>query len=223
MKETGQLLPFRRPDPSIPADGRPSDESLVAACAAGDGTAQAALFDRFQGPVYRFVSRLVGARCVDLDDLVQTTFLEAMRAAPRFRRDAAVKTWIFGIAVNVVRHHFRSQLRQRMLSMALLRHPPEARHGPDSIAERRELVSRLELAVAALPHELRAAFVMCELEEIPGKEVARVLNWRLGTLWRRVHEARKALRKALEKEPHESQEMPRARRSVAGILDEPRR
>ncbi len=223
MTETGKVLPFRRPSASPSMDGALSDESLVAACATGDRSAHAALFDRFHGPVYRFLSRMVGARCEDLDDLVQTTFLEVLRAAPRFRRDAAVKTWIFGIAVNVVRHHIRSQMRRRMLSIALLRSSKEDRQGPEQLAERRELVVRLERAVAALPHELRTAFVMCELEEIPGTEVARVLNWRQGTLWRRLHEARKALRKALEKEPHDSQELPAARRSVAGIIDEPGR
>jgi RNA polymerase sigma-70 factor (ECF subfamily) len=57
--------------------------------------------------------------------------------------------------------------------------------------------SRLELSIAALPHELRTAFVMCELEDISGVEAARVLNWRPGTLWRRLHEARQALRRMI--------------------------
>ena len=49
----------------------------------------------------------------------------------------------------------------------------------------------------ALPHDLRAAFVLCDLEEMPGVEAARALDVRAGTLWRRLHEARRALRAAL--------------------------
>jgi RNA polymerase sigma-70 factor (ECF subfamily) len=80
-----------------------SDAALVAACGAGDTEALGALFDRRQGDVRRFLFRLAGTDARDLDDLVQMTFLEALRASARFRGGSTVKTWLFGIAANIVR------------------------------------------------------------------------------------------------------------------------
>lgn len=199
MTPTGKLLPFRHPGE---LDDELSAEALVQKCAAGDRAAVGALFDRFATAVYRFLSRLVGAGHPDLDDLVQTTFLEVMRAAPRFRMQSAVKTWIFAIAVNVTRHHRRSERRRHALceGLAEAHREPRPVYAIEANAERQLLLQRLSAAVASLPHELRTAFVMCELEELPGLEVARVLGWRPGTLWRRLHEARKILRTALAKE-----------------------
>ena len=63
-------------------------------------------------------------------------------------------------------------------------------------------MQRLLVALDDLPHDLREAFVMCDLEEVAGVDVARALGVREGTLWRRLHEARRALRCALtEKAP----------------------
>jgi DNA-directed RNA polymerase specialized sigma24 family protein len=68
------------------------------------------------------------------------------------------------------------------------------------VAERRELVQRLSRLVASLPHDLRVVYVMCDLEELPGVEVARALAVPEGTLWRRLHEARRCLRAWLDGE-----------------------
>ncbi len=194
----GRLLPFRR------AHGGPigdlSDGALLAACGTGDPAALGVLFDRHATDVYRFLSRLRGADAMDIEDLLQTTFLEAQRAAGGFRGGSAARTWLFGIAANVVRHHARGEVRRRaMLSSRTEIVAPEV-ETPAAIAERRDLVWRLAQALDDLDHDLRAAFVMCELEEIPGMDAARALGVRPGTLWRRLHDARKALRRALERE-----------------------
>jgi RNA polymerase sigma-70 factor (ECF subfamily) len=212
MKE-GKVLPLRRgpqaggveregdPGPGAPLHPGPSvsDESLVAACGAGDLAALGALFDRHHRPLYGFLSRLAGTDERDLDDLVQATFLEVVGAAKNYRRQAAVRTWLFGIAARVVSRHVRSDVRRRALH---LRAAEQAREdGPDATAdaERRDLMARIGAVLAQLPHDLRAAFVMCVVEEIPGGEAARALGVREGTLWWRLHEARKALRAALER------------------------
>ena len=75
-----------------------SAEALVVACGTGDSAALGELFDRFHQTVYRFLSRYLGPRNPDLDDLVQATFLEVRRAASRFRKESSVNSWIVGIA-----------------------------------------------------------------------------------------------------------------------------
>lgn len=175
-----------------------SDVALVAAIATGDRAALATLYQRHHAAVYRFLARLAGVDASDLDDLVQTTFLAVHRAASRYEQRASVTTWMFGIAVNIVGKHVRSEVRRRALSARAAELRSEPPQTPEATAERRRLLRTLENALAELPHDLRAVFVLCVLEGVPGKEVACALGLREGTLWRRLHEARTRLRDAVE-------------------------
>ena len=60
-----------------------------------------------------------------------------------------------------------------------------------------EVRSAVAAAIADLSHDLRVVFVLCDLEELPGSEVAAVLGIPEGTVYRRRHDARRALREAL--------------------------
>ena len=66
---------------------------------------------------------------------------------------------------------------------------------------RAQQLDRLASALETLPHDLRTAYVLCDLEEVPGIEAARILDVRPGTLWRRLHDARRALRASIEGDP----------------------
>jgi RNA polymerase sigma-70 factor (ECF subfamily) len=200
----GVLLPFRSPRGRANAttieerSPQPieelSDEALVAACATGDAAALAALFDRHHAMVFRFVSRIASACASDVEDLAQSTFLEMWRSSGRFRRSGSARSWMLGIAANLVKHYVRGEVRRRS-AMAHLAGVPETRVGrPDELAAHGELIERLAGAVAELPHDLRVAFVLCDVEEVPGVEAARALGVRQGTMWRRLHDARKRLR-----------------------------
>ena len=192
---TGKLRPLRR------IEGRTdelSDEALVAACATGDAAALGALIDRFHKPVYQFVARLLGDGGSERDDLVQQTFVELARSASRYRKGSAVRVWIFGIAANLTRNQIRSFVRRRRMETALASVPAVEIARPDEQLLRRELIERIEAALGELPHSLREAFVLCDLEDVSAQEAAAALGVRPGTIWRRVHEARQALRAALD-------------------------
>jgi RNA polymerase sigma-70 factor, ECF subfamily len=102
----GKLVPFRRVSGSVE---ELSDRALVSAVAEGDQAALGALYDRFHRDVHRFIGHLARRDESIVDDLLQTSFIEAYRSAPRFRGASTVKTWLFGIAANVVRNHFRGE------------------------------------------------------------------------------------------------------------------
>jgi RNA polymerase sigma-70 factor (ECF subfamily) len=177
-----------------------SDEALLAACATGDRAALGVLFDRHRDDVYRFLARLRLRDPRDLEDLLQATFLEAQRSARRFGGRSSVRTWLMAVAANVARHHMRAESRRRS---AMERLGVVPRPGPDSPAdqaERRQDALRLSEALAGMSDHLRVPFVLCDLEGVSTEQAARVLGLRLGTLWRRLHEARKALRQAIEEE-----------------------
>jgi RNA polymerase sigma-70 factor (ECF subfamily) len=191
-----KLVPLRRISGDIT---EMSDEALLAACGTGDAPALGALFDRFHAAVYRFAGRLPMTDDLARDDLVQATFLEVRRAAPAFRGTSSVKTWILGIAANVARHTLRAERRRRAHQARYLEGMTATPELADAQVDRRKLLARVAGALAALPRDQQVAFILCDLEQLPGVEVARVLEVPEGTLWRRLHTARKAMRAAIEK------------------------
>lgn len=194
----GQLVPIRR-DERRAALSELSDDALLAASAVGDAAALGALFDRHHEAIYRLVSRLLRSEPSEIDDLVQTTFLTAWRSASRFAGRSTVKSFLFGVAANTVRHHVRTARRRRSLLARWLPPPPVA--PLDEALARAQDVDRLAAALDRLPHDLRAAYVLCDLEDVSGVDAARMLDVRPGTLWRRLHDARAALRVAIQREP----------------------
>lgn len=197
-----------------------SDAALLEQCGSHQAAAVGVLFDRFHKTVYRFLSRYIGHASPDLDDLVQATFLEVIRCAGSYRQEAAVSTWILGIAINVARHFRRSEGRRRGLMGSIDTTVPASASskGPERCAEQQEQLVLLAAALAALPEDLRVVFVLCELEDTPSVQVAKILNLPEGTVWRRLHEAKKRLRAALHEDANETQDLPRARRVIAGIF-----
>lgn len=186
----GQVVPLR------PA-ARPlqplSDAALMAACATGDQAALAGLFDRHHQAVHHFLLRLTQASSDELDDLLQQTFVEVWRTAPKFSGRSSPRTWIFGIACNVARHHRRAHRRRDQALDRLASLPVGSPEGPEERVERQRLLEQLGAAVGALPSEMAEAFLLCDVEGIPGVVAANTLGVRPGTLWRRLHYARKRL------------------------------
>jgi RNA polymerase sigma-70 factor (ECF subfamily) len=168
-----------------------TDEGLVAACATADRAARALLFERHVDAVHRFIGRMRGSDPDIVDDLVQATFVAAFDAAGQFR-GTNVKAWLYGIAANLVRSHARREIRRKHALRVVAEASPTS-HGPRDAA----LVARLPAAIAALPHDLRAALVLVDLEGERGADAAAALGVPEGTLWRRVFHARQALRRAL--------------------------
>ena len=191
---TDTILPFRRAEVS-----EVSDQALVSACALGDNLALQTLFQRHVDRVHRILIRARYIDRRDLDDLIQTTFIEVQRSAKHFDARAAVSTWIVGIALNVARQYARSEIRRRA-AMSDLATLPESEKGasPYEQAAQQQELACLRRGVEELPRKLRIVFTLCDLEGMRGVEVARALDIPEGTVWRRLHEARERLRRHLD-------------------------
>jgi RNA polymerase sigma-70 factor (ECF subfamily) len=109
-----------------------------------------------------------------------------------------VKTWLFGIAANLARHHHRSEKRKTAATAAFAVQPRRIPTEPSHAVAREQQRRWLAAAIESLSPALREAYVLCVIEEIEGKEAARALGIRDAALWRRLTDARKALRTALE-------------------------
>jgi RNA polymerase sigma factor (sigma-70 family) len=175
-----------------------TDAELIRLVADGrlDGLGQ--LFDRYHLPVRRFLARLQVAAS-DLDDLVQVTFLQVPRAAASFDPTRSAKAWLLGLASIVVKRHRRSLGRIARRITALAKEPPH--HDPPTPAElvvNSEESQRAQKALAALAPKKREVFVMVVLEQLSGEAVAHSLGIPVGTVWTRLHHARRELREWLQ-------------------------
>jgi RNA polymerase sigma-70 factor (ECF subfamily) len=177
------------------------DDELVAAIRSGNLSGLGVLFDRHGASVRRLLSRL-GASELEVDDLVQDTFLDSIVAAARFEAGASVRSWLFGIAVIVWRRHRRSVVRmvQRIQRWAAQRVDAKVAT-PDEQLLWSEAARRGERALSRLSPKKRDAFVLVVIEELSGDEAAVALGVPVATVWTRVHYARQEMLQHLELDP----------------------
>jgi RNA polymerase sigma-70 factor, ECF subfamily len=194
----GDVVQLQRLQQTVPLETA-SDTQLLADLVDGDGNALGELYMRHHLKLYRFLARMAPLDQVHLDDMVQNTFLAASQGASRFQGNARVDTWLMAIAANVLKQHIHKERRRRAICAAFVAFPSEREtaDSPEALLERQKAMNLLAQQLHKMSHKLKTVFVMCDIEGIAGTEVARVLNLREGTVWRRLHEARKLLRVAL--------------------------
>lgn len=164
-------------------------EAAILAAARGKaeerGRAFDALFRALRKPVLALCLHLTGRRD-DAEDALQETFLSVHRALPRFRAEARVSTWVYRIAL-------RAALRVRARRPEPREPETEPAHdGEPAMAARLE-ARRLAAALGRLPAEQRAVISLFAVEGLTHREIAEVLGVPEGTVWSRLHAARKRL------------------------------
>jgi len=182
-------------DPRAKSSARAERPSWIAGCCAGEPVAVAAMFTEHCDTVERVISRLVGPT-PDLEDLVQTTFIEAMRGIQRYRGEASIKTWITSIAIHVAQHHLRSGQMRRHAPLELV---PEARvasqaPNPETQLDQRRLSARLHTMLDKIPAPQRIALLLFTVDGRSVEEVAALMGASQTTTRSRVFFARRALR-----------------------------
>lgn len=179
------------------------DRELVEEAARGSREAFDALVRRHQGSIVN-LARAMTATDADADDLAQESFVRAWRSLATFRADSTFRTWLHGIAVNVIRTHRSRGSRLRRFFGA----PPRDRDDGSDPLERasandgiegplamRELLDR---ALASLPSDMREAVVLRDVQGLEYREIAEALGVPLGTIESRIFRARQRLRPLLE-------------------------
>jgi RNA polymerase sigma factor (sigma-70 family) len=149
----------------------------------------------YRTPIYRFVLRHIGNRA-DAEDIAQQTFVEAYSALQSFRGQSQLSTWLYGIAMNLVRNYLnRAPHRVRKYeSDEVLASMPSRSDGPDTLIQRMELFTRLYAEVDSLSDELRQTFVLVAIEGRSYEEAAHSLAIPIGTIRSRLFRAREALK-----------------------------
>jgi RNA polymerase sigma-70 factor (ECF subfamily) len=179
-----------------PLPERDDDAPVLARLATGDVAALGALYDRHQLAVRRFATRALSHHD-DAEDVVQSTFLTAAKIATRYDGRRNARPWLIGIAARLIQQRSQrlARLARYLFGFAATR---ERSTDPRAAVEARSDLERLGRALSDLPARKRVVIVMAEIEGMSCAEIAMELGIPVGTVWTRLHHARKQLLEALQ-------------------------
>ena len=184
-----------------------TDEQLMLAFRSGDARAFEALVRRHRMPVFNFILRYTGQRA-RAEDLLQETWLKAVRGAQDYEPKARFTTWVYTIARNLCVDSARKESYRKTESLDappgaedegrnLAEVLPDGSAAPDRSAHNARLRPLLERALRSLPAEQREVFLLREYSGIAFKEIAVVTGVPENTVKSRMRYALEGLRKKL--------------------------
>jgi RNA polymerase sigma-70 factor, ECF subfamily len=141
-----------------------------------------------------------GVRQADLQDVSQEVFLIVQRKLPSFDGACPLTTWLFAICRRVVagmRRRARFRLERLVDDVDDI---PDPAFGPEETAARRQATHTLSKVLDGMELDRRAVFVMFEIDELGCDAIAEITGVPVGTVYSRLHAARKEFAKLLGRE-----------------------
>jgi len=196
------MIPLAAAQPTPPAAVTPAprttERDLIAACVGGDGEAARKLHVRYHAVASAFLRKL-GTGPGDLEDACQEVFLRFFRHLPSFRGEAELKTWLYRLCITEARRARRRRRIGRVLEVFLIqRRADDNEHIPAAARSDATLARVCGAALDRMGEGLRLCFVLYEMEGLSGKQIAEIAGCPEATVWRRLHDARRQFRSALD-------------------------
>ncbi len=183
------------------------DAALMLRVQRGDLAAFETLVEKYRQPVFNFIQRTI-QNLEDTEDLAQQVFVQAWKAAGRYRVTARFSTWLFTIARNLCLNELRRRGRHPTESLDAPRESDEGPidrefAGPDPAPVTGEILvgeleARIEEALADLPEGQRSALLLFREKELPYDEIARILGVSISATKSLIHRARETLKRRLK-------------------------
>lgn len=171
----------------------PADHDLMARAAQGDARAFRTLAQRHAGRALGLARRILGNEAA-AEEIVQDALLRVWTSAPRWRPEAAFRTWLYRIVVNLC---LNAKRRAPDLPLDAAGDVADPALGADAKLEAAERDRELADAIAALPERQRAAIVLTYQEGLSNAEVAAVLDTSVSSVETLLVRAKRALRGTL--------------------------
>ncbi|MDF1739134.1 MAG: RNA polymerase sigma factor [Verrucomicrobiales bacterium] len=167
----------------------------------GDDLALNALMDRWRKPILGYLYRTTG-NYETAADLTQEVFVRVYRSRRKYRPSGSSTSYLFTIAANLARNHFRWSKRhpEAELTDAVTSdlQSDSSKSDPSALLERGEAGVNVRKAVQSLPEKLRTPVILFHFNELPQSEIASILNCSEKTVETRLYRARKMMRPLLE-------------------------
>lgn len=185
-----------------------SDRELFAAWANGDIAAAAELFERHFGAIDRFFRNKV---MDGYDDLVQQTFAACLESRDRFRGDASFRTYLFGIANNILRSHFRSRRRDAERLEWTEVSACDLAPGPSTLVRERNEQALLLESLRRIPMAYQVVLELYYWEELSGAAIAEIVNIPENTVRSRLRRGKELVEAQMQELARDAHEFERTR------------
>lgn len=158
----------------------------------------ARLFSEHQRRLFQFIFKRV-RDVYEATELTQQAFVEACHGFNTFRGESEHATWLYGIAVNLIRNHVNRSPNRRYEfcgeeAIELMESP---QGDPFDHVSTKQKATRLQHSLDGMPDDLRRTLLMVALEERSYEDVATELSIPVGTVRSRVSRSRSILREQL--------------------------
>lgn len=170
------------------------DVALVRQVLAGDKRSFAQLVDTHKNKIYGLF-RGLGASPQDAQDYTQEAFLKAYRKLASFREEASFASWLYAIAVNVMKDAGRRKKPDPVEDEVLIRAQHHAAETPESAYLRKETGGEVQRLLQELPDQYRIVLLLRYTNELSYDEIADIAGIEVNQVRNRLHRAKKSLRK----------------------------
>jgi RNA polymerase sigma-70 factor (ECF subfamily) len=186
------------------------DASLVRETLAGNQASFQLLVERYQSRIFA-LTRHYTRNAVEIEDLVQDTFLKAYSRLDSFEHQSSFYTWLYRIATNTILDHMKRRGRSPVQSVEdpeiVSAQPPSRLVAPDTAMQRDEIAKITHAVLEQIPEIFRTVLVMREFDDLSYQEIADVLGISIGTVESRLFRARARFKdKLLQMHPEFGQE-----------------
>ena len=178
-----------------------SDTYLVKQTCRGESQVFAEIVQENKKKIFYLAYDLTGS-AQDAEDLSQEVFLKAFCALKTFKGEASIGSWLYRITLNAFldrkrKLSFQAEREQQPLEEDMKIACPAGPGNPENYAQSQQIKKHIEAALAQLSPRERAVFVMRHYQDMPGKEVGKLLNISEGTVKSLLFRAVKKLQKQL--------------------------
>ena len=170
------------------------DRALVEALRAGDPQAPRLLIDSFQGLIFGLCYRMMGHRH-DAEDVMQETFVRALRGLSGFDSTRPLRPWLLGIAAN----RCRTALARRAKRLGLAEASDDRVDPRAGLTDPDDLAGELERALERLRPDYRMVFSLFHEQNLAYEEIAVAIGRPIGTVKTWLHRARAELAEDLSR------------------------
>lgn len=173
-----------------------SDDAI--ADAQGDAEILSALVIKHSDRLQRFIMKHIG-NATEAEEIAQQAFVEAAASYKAFRGESQLSSWLYGIALNLVRNYLSRapERRHEFVSDTALDMQRSPDLSPEDALAQNQTIALLEESISELPDNMREILLLVGFDEISYEEAAALLTVPIGTIRSRLSRARTALREKM--------------------------
>lgn len=183
-----------------------SDEDVMERFQSGYEKAFELLVDRYKHRIHNFLFRYTHDH-LDAEDLTQETFYRVYRCRNSYERIAKFSTWLYTIANNLAKSHYKKKSRMHTMSLNygdensedIEMELPDFSNIPENVVHDSMNMEYLEYALKRLPEDFRNVIVMRDIQNLTYEEIEQITGLAMGTVKSRINRGRVRLQKILGK------------------------